>query len=80
MDAILPISKDKLVIMTWFINIVMVKTNHYKSEEFEWKPIFRKVGGTGQVDQKEQFIKIEVVEIYLCTTCKPWHVLDIVHK
>ena len=60
--------------MTWFINVSIIKINH------ECNTVYRKIRSHHQTDGSEPEMMIEVVEIYLCIECEPWHVHDIVHK
>ena len=49
-------------------------------EEYERNTVYRKIRSHHQTDGSEPEIVMEVVEIYLCVECEPWHVHDIVHK
>ena len=66
--------------MTWFINVSIIKINHCNTEEYEHNTVYRKIRSHHQTDGSEPEMVMEVVEIYLCVECEPWHVHDIVHK
>ena len=46
-------------------------------EEYECNIVYRKIRSHHQTDGSEPEMVIEVVEIYLCDECEPWHVHDI---